>query len=219
VIASRIRQHFDARAPHYDNPVTAFIGERELRCIRCRVPAGATVLDYGCGTGRTTLDLLQRGCTVTAYDLSPEMLALAQAKTQRAGWSAEFTADDTSLVGRVWPVVTCIGVLDYYADPVPLLQTVASYLAPGGRLVVTYPNALSPLGWLYALVSRWTFPAIPRTPAFAWRAAERAGLRVISLDYAFPALPPFGQTLVLALAQLDAARWVMSHDQTHPAGR
>ncbi len=77
-----VRNHFDHHAPHYDNPVTAFIGERELRVIRPLVPPGSTVLDYGCGTGRTTLDLLRRGCRVTAYDLSGGMLALARARAR-----------------------------------------------------------------------------------------------------------------------------------------
>ncbi len=75
-----IGDHFNARAKRYDNPLTAFIGERELRQIRPLVPVNSIVLDYGCGTGRTTLDLLKRGCIVTAYDISSEMLAIAQKK-------------------------------------------------------------------------------------------------------------------------------------------
>lgn len=197
----KVGQHFDDRAARYDNPWTAFVGEQELRVIRQFVPPGATVLDYGCGTGRTTLDHLRRSCAVTAYDLSGEMLAVAQAKAKRQGLSAEFTLDAQALAGRTWPWVTCIGVLDYYPDPVPLLKTVRDYLAPQGRLVVTYPDALSPLGWLYALGSRFTFPATPRTPHFARKAAAHAGLRVLDLRFAFPSVPALGHTLVLALAR------------------
>ena len=198
----KVGRYFDDRAPRYDNPLTAFIGERELRVIRGLVPAGAVVLDYGCGTGRTTVDHLRRGCAVTAYDLSREMLTVAQAKAQRFGFCAEFVTDPGLLAGRAWPLVTCIGLLDYYPDPVPLLQTLCGYLAPAGRLVVTYPNALSPLGWLYALGSRFTFPATPRTPDFVRRAAARAGLRVFSLRFAFPSLAPLGHTLVVGLDRL-----------------
>lgn len=197
----KIAYYFNTRAAYYDNPVTTFIGERELRVIRTLVPSGSQVLDYGCGTGRTTLDHLRRGCQVTAYDLSGKMLVRAEAKAQQLGLLAEFTTDITRLANRTWPIVTCIGVLDYYPDPAPLLRTLCEYLSPKGRLIVTYPNALSPLGWLYRLGSRFTIPALPRTPQFARRAAAQAGLQVLSLRFAFPSVPPFGHTLILALEE------------------
>ena len=197
-----VRRHFDRLAPHYDNPVTAFIGECELRLIRKLVPPGSTVLDYGCGTGRTTLDLLRRGCQVTAYDLSVEMQALAYARAQGEGFSAEFITDPALLAGRQWPLVACVGVLDYYADPLPVLCLLAGYLAPGGRLVVTYPNALSPLGWLYALGSRLRFPVQPHTVCFARRVAAQAGLQVSFIGYAFPAWRIMGHTLVIVMEKL-----------------
>ncbi len=196
---SPVARGFDARAERYDNPLTAFIGERELRQIRGCIPAGAEALDYGCGTGRTTLDLLKRGCKVTAFDFSTQMLAIAQIKAQRLGLEAEFTTEESALAGRAWPVVTCIGVLDYYPDPVPLLRTLKRYLQPGGRLVVTFPNLASLTGWTYWLSSRFTVPATPRTPGFACLAAGRAGLAVVEVRYAFPAIAPIGHTLVLRL--------------------
>ncbi len=200
---SHIAEGFDSRASRYDNPLTAFVGEHELRQVRRLVPQGAVVLDYGCGTGRTTLDLLQRGCCVTAFDISAEMQKIAQAKAGRLGLRAEFTCDPAELEGRTWPMVTCIGVLDYYPDPVPLLRTLKGYLAPCGRLVVTYPNLLSLTGWTYWLGSRFTVPATLRSPAFAREAAARAGLSVEEMLFAFPAIPPVGHTIVMALSVTD----------------
>jgi 2-polyprenyl-3-methyl-5-hydroxy-6-metoxy-1,4-benzoquinol methylase len=195
----KIRDRFDSRADDYDNPVTAFIGKRELRAIRKLIPAGSRVLDYGCGTGRTTLDLLHRGCVVTAFDISSGMLALAGEKASAMGFEADFTADAAQLDGRTWPVVTCIGVLDYYPNPVPLLKTLRAHLQPAGLLVVTIPNALSPLAWLYVAGSRFTVPATARTPGFLKQSAAEAGLEVFSTEYAFPAIPPLGHTLVAGL--------------------
>lgn len=43
--------------------------------IEQAVPAGARILELGCGVGRVTHPLLERGFTVTAVDESPEMLA------------------------------------------------------------------------------------------------------------------------------------------------
>ena len=199
---AHIGERFDQRAERYDNPVTAFIGERELRRIRPLVPARAEVLDYGCGTGRTALDHLRRGCRVTAFDISREMLAIAAAKSRRAGWQAEFTSNADDLQGRTWPFVTCIGVLDYYPDPLPLLLRLKALLSSGGRLVVTYPNGASPLAWLYAAGSHFTSRAYPRWPGAARADAAAAGLHLDSFEFAFPHVRWLGHTLVLALSKV-----------------
>jgi 2-polyprenyl-3-methyl-5-hydroxy-6-metoxy-1,4-benzoquinol methylase len=195
----QVRLRFEKRAAHYDNPWTTFIGEHELRPVRALIPAGALVLDYGCGTGRTTLDLLRRGCTVTAYDLSEAMLAVAVKRAQLAGYQAEWTSSAEALAGRQWPFIACIGVLDYYPDPVPLLRSLAGHLLPDGLLVITVPNAWSPLAWAYALGSRLTVPARPQTATFLRRAGGQAALAVGHTRYAFPPFRWLGLTLVAAL--------------------
>jgi len=48
------------------------LGEGEL--IASVLPAGASVLELGCGTGRITRQLVRQGFRVTAVDESPEML-------------------------------------------------------------------------------------------------------------------------------------------------
>jgi 2-polyprenyl-3-methyl-5-hydroxy-6-metoxy-1,4-benzoquinol methylase len=198
-VTSKLAHRFNQRAGRYDNPWSAWIGEYELRKIRPLIPDNSRVLDFGCGTGRTSLDLLKRGCSVTAYDISHEMLAVAQSKIERAGLKAEFAFDESALIGKTWSYITCIGVLDYYSDPTSILEKLYEYLIPGGRLVVTFPNALSPLGWFYATGSKLTVPVYLCTPRTAINAIERAGYRLISLGYAFPGFRWIGLTLVLGL--------------------
>ncbi|MFJ9036426.1 class I SAM-dependent methyltransferase [Streptomyces sp. NPDC102406] len=48
--------------------------EGEPEIVAGAVPAGATVLELGCGVGRVTHPLVERGFTVTAVDESPQML-------------------------------------------------------------------------------------------------------------------------------------------------
>ncbi len=198
--ANRVAQRFDRHARNYDNPVTAWLGVRELRAVCTLVPEDCRVLDYGCGTGRTTLELLRRGCQVTAFDLSAEMLSIAQSKVIQHGFSADFLNQAELLEGSTWPVVTCIGVLDYYPDPVPMLQSLAQHLIPGGRLVVTFPNAINPIGWSFYLGSRFTVPATPRTPGFVRRACQRAGYRIDDLLFTLPSISWIGYTMVLGLS-------------------
>ena len=197
-----IAQRFDRHAHNYDNRFSAYIGEHELRQIRKLVPPRSQVLDYGCGTGRTTLDLLKRGCTVTAFDISPQMLQRAMSKAAQAGLQAEFVLDPRQIEGRAWPFVTCIGVLDYYPNPLDMLLTLRRFVQPDGRLVVTFPNALNPQAWLYKWISRWTVPATPHTPGYVRQACLQAGLRPEVLLHAFPSRPPLGHTLVLSLSPM-----------------
>jgi 2-polyprenyl-3-methyl-5-hydroxy-6-metoxy-1,4-benzoquinol methylase len=199
VSIGQIRQRFNSRAKHYDNFWTTFIGERELRQVRRLVPKTAEVLDYGCGTGRTTLDLLRRGCKVTAFDISNEMLAIARKKIIQDNFYADFASEPESLISRTWPVITCIGVMDYYADPLPLFKQLRRLLAPQGILVVTFPNAFTPQAWLYALGSRFTCPAIPRTIGFIRRCAQKANFIIDKVLYAFPAVPILGYTQVISM--------------------
>jgi 2-polyprenyl-3-methyl-5-hydroxy-6-metoxy-1,4-benzoquinol methylase len=195
----KIGNSFEKRAAYYDNPITAYIGERELCIIRPLIPPGSSVLDYGCGTGRSALDHARRGCSVTAYDLSPNMLSVAENKAKQISANIEFTATLSQLIDRRWPVVTCIGVLDYYPDPRPLLNELNHYLEKNGKLIVTWPNALSPFGWFYFVFSRLTTPSTARTPMFIRRMSKDVGLQISALLYAFPSWAPFGFTLVVEM--------------------
>ncbi|MFN3742650.1 MAG: class I SAM-dependent methyltransferase [Anaerolineales bacterium] len=203
-----VRKRFDRRAKRYDNPLTAFIGEQELRQIRPLIPAGLPILDYGCGSGRVTLELVRLGHAVTAYDFSPQMMELAKRKIAELPAEmrarVEFVESIEQLNGRRWPCITCVGVLDYYPDPRPLLGFLATLLPSKGRLIITFPNAFSPLGWLYAITSRLTVPATPRTYAFAQGVARECGFSIAAVHYAFPAHPVLGHTIVLALEKRSA---------------
>ncbi len=202
---SLIGQRFDRRAGYYENPITAFIGERELRQIRPLIPPGVTVLDYGCGTGRVTFDLTSRGCRVTAFDISSQMIARAVARAQKLPVALRqnitFVHDLESLYLQPWSWIACIGVFDYYPDPHPLLNLLFTLLAEDGRLVITFPNALSPLGWLYALLSRLTVPATSRSPTFIRRVIGASGFEILAERFAFPSIRSVGHTIILLLAK------------------
>jgi SAM-dependent methyltransferase len=57
------------------------LGEAER--VAAAVPAGASILELGCGTGRITRQLLERGFEVVAVDQSPEMLAHVDPRAER----------------------------------------------------------------------------------------------------------------------------------------
>ena len=118
-----------------------------------------SVAELGCGTGSLTLLLAQRGYAVTAVDLSPDMLALAEQKCR--GLGVRFLCQDMSRLtllertGQVW--ATCGALLSpgirlgpwsgwswWLAGAAALMARVYRALAPGGLFLfdVKTPSAL-----------------------------------------------------------------------------
>ncbi|MCS7222562.1 MAG: methyltransferase domain-containing protein [Anaerolineae bacterium] len=209
-LVEAIRQHFDRQSARYDrNPFTRWVGRSELAVLRAIIPPapqpGITpALDFGCGTGRVARLLLELGYSVTGYDLSPGMLAQARAALGYYS-SITFTAD-RRWIQMPWPLIVSLGVLDYYPDTAPLWREWNELLALDGVLVVTAPNASSPLAWLYAVTSRLSCPAFPVTARELSEKAHLAGLRVTDLRGAFPRHPVWGHTLVLRLVKKEPVR-------------
>jgi SAM-dependent methyltransferase len=59
------------------SPVEIYLalpGAREAELVASALPASASILELGCGTGRVTHELVDRGFRVTALDESAEML-------------------------------------------------------------------------------------------------------------------------------------------------
>ena len=107
-----------------------------------------TVLELGCGTGSLTRLLARRGYAVTALDLSPDMLAVAEQKCR--GLNARFLCQDMTKFGWIGPVDAVVSGLDsvnYVTKPRKLLkmfQSVHENLSPGGLFLfdVKTPAAL-----------------------------------------------------------------------------
>ena len=116
-----------------------------------------TVLELGCGTGSLTRLLARRGYAVTALDLSPDMLAVAEQKCR--GLNARFLCQDMTKFGWIGPVDAVVSGLDsvnYVTDPKKLqraFERVHLFLMPGGLFLfdVNTPEKLE--GVLAALDS------------------------------------------------------------------
>ena len=95
------------------------------------------VLDLGCGTGAVTLHLARRGFTVRALDQSPDMIAIAEGKVERAGLRGNVTfhvGDAVSLPFEPdeFDLVTSQRVLHHLPDIRPAFAEVDRVLKPGG---------------------------------------------------------------------------------------
>lgn len=111
-----------------------------------------SVAELGCGTGSLTRLLAERGCRMTAVDLSPDMLAVAEQKCR--GLGVLFLCQDMSrltLLESADAVISCLDSVNYVARPAALRRTfqrVHRALAPGGLFLfdVKTPAALEGAG-------------------------------------------------------------------------
>ena len=104
------------------------------------LPSGSSrVLDVGCGTGSLSVVLAGLGHQVTAIDLSPRMLAQAQAKAVQAGYSIEFQVMNAAApcyAPASFETLVCRHLLWALAEPQQVLCRWAGLLKPGGRLIL-----------------------------------------------------------------------------------
>ena len=99
---------------------------------------GGRILEYACGTGSITLELLKLGYELTAVDISDSMLSEAAAKIGASPYSAEFVLADAAELRLSKPfdaiVCACDG-LNYITGEDKLNRLFASAfhnLRPGG---------------------------------------------------------------------------------------
>jgi 2-polyprenyl-3-methyl-5-hydroxy-6-metoxy-1,4-benzoquinol methylase len=107
------------------------------------VPAGARVLDVGCGIGRWSCRLAARGARVTGVDLSPTMIAEAQRRAAAQGLAARcrFLAQDLAVleVGERFDLILGVTVLQHILEAAALhasVQRLASHLTADGTLIL-----------------------------------------------------------------------------------
>jgi demethylmenaquinone methyltransferase/2-methoxy-6-polyprenyl-1,4-benzoquinol methylase len=100
------------------------------------------ILDIGCGTGSSTmllLRLLGPGGRVSAVDISPVMLAVAQGKVSdpRVTW---FHADAVHLPHASGSTdrVLCYSVWPHFTDPLAVLRELWRVVKPGGKLHILH---------------------------------------------------------------------------------
>ncbi len=109
---------------------------------RLPLTGGERVLDAGCGSGRVTVQLLERmgpgGGTVVALDGSPAMVEATRERLDRFGDRVEYVVAD---LGQPLPIeglvdaVLSTATFHWVPDHDALFVNLAAVLAPGGRLV------------------------------------------------------------------------------------
>jgi ubiquinone/menaquinone biosynthesis C-methylase UbiE len=111
-------------------------------------PAGATILDAGCGTGSHTARLARRGFSVQAIDFSDHALEHARRNLQGQGFDDRVAFRQADLLDLPFPdgefeYAVCWGVLLHVPDVERAVTELARVIAPGGMLAISETNLRS----------------------------------------------------------------------------
>ncbi len=142
-----LAERWDGQEPSSQTMVTRLAEQSGLLALR----PGDTLLEVGCGTGKTTGWLAERVAPgrVTAIDFAPAMVAKAQAKGIDADFACLDVCCDELGIGR-YDVVLCFHSFPHFRDQPAALRSFARALRPGGRLIVMHLVGSEPLNRFHA---------------------------------------------------------------------
>lgn len=97
---------------------------------------GMRVLDFGCGTGLLTEQLVAAGAAhVCAVDSSPAMLAVLDDKIVDQAWSSVISSQAVPVDPDAFDLVVCSSVMAFIDDYEATVVTLVQLLSPDGRFV------------------------------------------------------------------------------------
>ena len=145
----RLGDKFETALSNYDTCrrvqtlVDEFLGRETL--------AGQKVLDVGCGLGFFSARLVERGASVTACDIGPELVKKTSQRAKCEALVADALALEAVFGPGTFDGVVSSECIEHTPDPRQAIRQMAAMLKPGGWLSLSTPN----LAW-YPVVAAAT---------------------------------------------------------------
>ena len=160
---------YRALAARYDHNTRRINAIRQRAIDALELRPGETVLDVGCGTGFCFGPILRRigaDGRLIAFDPSPELLAVARARVEAAGWRNVMLLQanaETVAFGEARPQALLFSYVHDILQSDAALDNLLAAAMPGARVAIT-GTRLWPRSW---------WPLAPLVNAYLWRTHER----------------------------------------------
>lgn len=174
------RAVFDRMAEH-DQVHWWYVARRRILADLIRreadLPPDARILEIGCGTGHN-FEMLGRLGRLDALEVDEEARALASRRLGRAVGDAPLPGLP-GVPDREYHLIALLDVLEHVDNRPESLKSIATKLAPGGRILISVPA----YQWMWSAHDRAHHHKLRYSKRGLRRDAEAAGLKVEKLGY------------------------------------
>lgn len=173
-------------ALHAMNPLRTEWIDRQ---VRAEFGGPQRLLDLGCGAGLASEALARLGHTVLGIDAAAPAIDAARAHAAGLDLPVQYRVGGVERLTDIFPVVTCLEVIEHVDDPAVFLTRVARVVAPGGLLFVSTINRTARSLLLAKLGAEYIARLLPIgthdwrrfvTPAELSRLGRAAGFTTVS---------------------------------------
>ena len=153
----KVRDHYDRMSPYYhalwgehihhgywirgdESKETAQVQLIEHLAQAAGIPAGARILDVGCGFGASSIYLARKhGAEATGITISRVQVEMAGKAAAAAGANATFLLMDAEAMTfeKAFDVIWSVESISHYQDIPKFFASAAKLLKPGGMLAIT----------------------------------------------------------------------------------
>lgn len=184
---------------NWETPAGRVRWARRTKMLTSRLTPEMKVLELGCGTGYFTRELVKSNATITAIDISPDLLELAEQEIDNS--NVTFRIDNAyqlSFPDGHFDAVIGSSVL-HHLDVQKAVSEIFRVLKPNGFMVFTEPNMMNPqiaLQKNIPYLKRKLGDSPDETAFFCWplsrllRKQGFSGIKIEPFDFLHPAIPP-----------------------------
>jgi SAM-dependent methyltransferase len=135
-----IRQFYDA--VYYQSATTQAspTGHHRRLARHLGITRNQKILDVACGVGNWLLACSKRGASVAGVDISEKAIAICRNALPDGDFSVQ-SAETLPFADCQFDIVTCLGSLEHFVDPLAALKEMLRVARKDARFVILVPNA------------------------------------------------------------------------------